>query len=274
MERTLTCGQTFCWHRTEGELYGEGGDEFYSFRSGKPLIVRQENGVIIAETELARKEVEKALGVDHSLDEVFDSFPEDEKLELARNSFNGLRVLQDEFFPCTISYIMSSQMRIPRIKKMFDEIAVNHGEIHEADGEELLRFPTREELSGVTEEEPRDIGLGYRAPYIVKTLDIIEDIPEKQELELMDYREAKKELKKLQGVGDKVADCILLFSLNFHEATPLDTWAKKAVKEHYPEIHSKKYEEASNNLREKFGDKAGYATEYLFHAARQGVLET
>lgn len=274
LEQTLTCGQTFCWHRFEGDLYSEGSEKFYSFRKGELLIVETTDEGIRAKTDLPRKEVKRALGIDHSLQDIFEQFPDDRKIEKARTEFSGLRVLQDEFFPCTISYIMSSQMRIPRIKEMFNTIAAEYGEKEVVEGREFLKFPDREQLKQASEEELRDIGVGYRAPYIVETMEIFEQLPSENELREMGYEDAKKELKKLQGVGDKVADCILLFSLGFHEATPLDTWAKKAVKAHYPEIHSEKYEDVSENLREHFGPKAGYATEYLFHAARQGVLET
>ncbi len=274
LERTLTCGQTFCWHRFEGELYGEGPSRFYSFRDSKPIILEEKDGSIDVKTELPKSEVIKALGLEKDLDDIFATFPEDEKLERAREELEGLRIIQDEFFPCLISYLCSPQMQISRIKQMHNEIARKWGEEVEIDGEKLLRFPTQEELAEATEEELREIGVGYRAKYIAETMDILEEDFEHLELDGMDYFEAKEYMKNLYGVGDKVADCILLFSKNFHEAPPLDTWAKKALKNHYPELHSEDYEEAVENIHKRFGDNSGYAVEYLFHAARQGVLET
>jgi len=274
LEQTLTCGQTFCWHRTEGELYGEGEDIFYTFREGKPIIVEQKEEVVSVETELSKQKVEEALGLHKDLEKVFSGFPKDEKLEEAREEFEGLRIIQDEFFPCLVSYLLSPQMRIPRIKKMFDEISREFGGTEEINGIEMLRFPTIEELSEASEDDLRDIGTGYRAKYVIETLKIINDGFDHQELEYMNYEEAREHMKNLYGVGDKVADCVLLFSKGFHEATPLDTWAKKALKSHYPELYSDDYDEASRNVREKFGDHSGYALEYFFHAARQGTLET
>lgn len=273
LETTLTCGQTFCWHRTEGELYGEGGDEFYSFRNGEPLIVRNTEQGVEAETSLPEDEVRKALGIDHDLERIFEQFPQDSSLEKAWNEFYGLRILQDDFFPCLISYILSSQMQIPVIKRRFDEIADRYGGTVNLAGKQLRRFPTREELSNATEEELRDIGTGYRAEYVVKTVETVGSMDE-EGLREMTYYDAKKELKRLHGVGDKVADCVLLFSLGFHEATPLDTWARRAVEHHYPELEVSDYEKTSENLRDRFGEKSGYAVEYLFHAARQGVISS
>ncbi|MFB6199522.1 MAG: DNA-3-methyladenine glycosylase [Candidatus Nanohaloarchaea archaeon] len=274
LKETLTCGQTFNWNRLKGELYGEGSNKFYTFRNGKPLIAHQQKQTLFVETELSRAEVEKALGLDHSLEQVFSRFPEDKKLEKAYQEFQGLRIVQDEFFPTLISYLLSPQMRIPRIKQTRDRIAEKYGETVEHNGYELKRFPTQEQLAKVSEQEFRDLGAGYRAKYIAETMKILENSFKTEQLDSLSYSEAKQRLKQLYGVGDKVADCVLLFSLGFHEATPLDTWAKKALKQHYPQLHSDDYAETVENLQNRFGEKAGYAVEYLFHAARQDVLET
>ncbi len=273
LEETLTCGQTFCWHRTEGELYGEGKDRFYTFRDNKPLIVEQEGDKLHVETDLSEEEVRKALGLHHDLENIFRELPEDPRLEKSREELWGLRVIQDEFFPCLISYLCSPQMRIPRIKKMHNEIARNYGETREIDGEELLRFPTQKELAEASEEELRELGIGYRAKYISETLDILQEDFQHTDMDEMDYPEARDYLKNLYGVGDKDADCVLLFSKGFYQAYPLDTWALKVAEKHYPEHHSEDYDEASENLREHFGEYSGYAQEYIFHAARKGIIE-
>ena len=270
LELTMTCGQTFCWHRTEGELYGEGDSKFYTFRKDKPIIVEKKDEKIVAETELSEEEVKEALGLDRSLEDIYSTFPDDEKLSNARDQLEGLRIINDEFFPCLISYLCSPQMRIPRIKEMHNSIAEKYGEKVSHEGNEYLRFPTVEELSEASEEDLRDLGLGYRAKYVVETVKILEE----EGLTISDdYEKAREDLKNLYGVGDKVADCVLLFSMNFHESYPLDTWALKTVEKHYPELHSEDYDEASRNLREYFGPYSGYAQEYLFHAARKGLIE-
>jgi len=274
LEMTMTCGQTFCWNRTEGELYGEGSSTFYSFQDGKPMIVTEEEEKIVIETELGKERAVSALGLDRDLEYVFQQFPEDEVLDLAKDNFWGLRIIQDEFFPCLISYLCSPQMRIPRIKKMHNKIAERWGTEENLNGETVHRFPTPRELSEASEEELRDIGVGYRAEYIVETTEqVLDGEVDPEGVKSLDYFEAREELKKLHGVGDKVADCVLLFSLGFVEAAPIDTWAGKALKQHYPELHSSKYEEMSENLRDYFGEHAGYAQEYIFHAARNGKIE-
>lgn len=273
LELTMTCGQTFCWHRIDGELYEEGDSKFYTFRKGKPIIVEQEEDTLFVDTELSEVEVRKALGLNRDLEQIFDTFPDDKRLEHAKQQLWGLRVIQDEFFPCLISYLCSPQMRIPRIKQMHNQIAREYGEVTEVNGNELLRFPAPEELSRATEEELRELGVGYRAPYIVESTRIFNNGFDPEKVRNMDYEEAREELKEFHGVGDKVADCVALFSLNFLEAYPIDTWAQKSISKHYPEHHSDNYSEMSENLRTYFGDYAGYAQEYIFHAARTGILE-
>ena len=287
LEATMTCGQTFCWHRVDGSLYEEEAEDqrssegedavqphFYTFRNGKPLIVEQKNdGEIIARTELEKSEVEEALGLHRDLNEIFSGFPEDENLEKAREQLWGLRIIQDEFFPCLISYLCSPQMRIPRIKEMHNKMAENFGEVREVDGIEMRRFPTLEELSEASEEDLRDLGVGYRAKYIVESVKILQEDFEVEKFDELDYEEAREEMKELYGVGDKVADCVLLFSLGFHEAYPIDTWAQKALEKNYPDLHSDDYDETSENMRDYFGKYSGYAQEYLFHAAREGIID-
>jgi N-glycosylase/DNA lyase len=270
LELTLTCGQTFCWHRIEGDLYGDGGNKFYTFRKDEPIIAQQDGDTVTVETSLPKQEVEKALGLDKDLEKVFSTFPDDEKLQYAMEELKGLRIVQDEFFPCLISYLCSPQMRIPRIKQMHNKLAENYGEVVEVDGEELLKFPTLEQLSQASEEDLRELGLGYRAKYVKNSVEILQE----EGLAVSDdYEVAREDLKRLYGVGDKVADCVLLFSLGFYEAYPLDTWALKVLKKDYPGLYSEDYGEASENLRNYFGPYSGYAQEYLFHAARKGIIE-
>lgn len=274
LELTLTCGQTFCWNRFDGELYGEGGNRFYTFRNGKPLILEDKEGSMTARTELERAEVEEALDLKTDLETVFSGFPGSSALDKAKSELWGLRIIDDEFFPCLISYLCSPQMRIPRIKQMHNDIAREFGEKVEVDGETLRRFPEPEELAQASEEELRELGVGYRAEYIAESTRMIaEDQYSHEDLENLDYSDAREHIKQLHGVGDKVADCVLLFSKGFHEAYPIDTWAQKCIKSHYPDLHHDKYEKTSENVREHFGGKAGYAQEYLFHAARKDLIE-
>jgi len=275
LELTMTCGQTFCWHRIEGTLYEDGKPHFYTFRKNKPIIVEEKDKGLFVKTKLDKEEVKNSLGLDRDLNKIFASFPEDNFLEEAKKELWGLRIIQDEFFPCLISYLCSPQMRIPRIKEMHNKVAEEFGGKKVVDGIELRRFPTVEELSQASEEDLRELGVGYRAKYIVETIKILQDTDfDSEKVREMDYEDAREEMKRLYGVGDKVADCVLLFSLGFYEAYPIDTWASQVLEENYPDLYSEDYEELSRNVRQRFGKDAGYAQEYLFHAGRKGIINT
>ena len=103
LELTLTCGQTFCWNRINGDLYGDGPEKFYTFRKGEPMIVEQINDTIVVETDLPEREVRSALSLNHELDEIYATFPSDSKLEKAKSELEGLRLIQDESVRCLIS---------------------------------------------------------------------------------------------------------------------------------------------------------------------------
>lgn len=273
LELTMTCGQTFCWNRIEGDLYGEGRSEFYTFRNGELIVLKEKENGLEAITELGEEEARKALDLDTDLEEVFSTFPENKALERAKDELWGLRIINDEFFPCLISYLCSPQMRIERIKQMHNDIAREFGKKIEFNNQEMHKFPTPEQLAEASEQELRDLGVGYRAEYIVESTKMINNGFDHNEIDSMDYPEAKEKMKELYGVGDKVADCVLLFSKGFHEAYPIDTWAQKCIETHLPHLHHDDYEKTSEKVRSHFGDKSGYAQEYLFHAARKDIIE-
>ena len=117
------------------------------------------------------------------------------------------------------------------------------------------------------------MGFGYRAPYVKETARLVSEGEVRGgELRSLSYDEAHEELKRLKGVGDKVADCVLLFSLGFTNVVALDTWLNRIVDEHYPELRGETYAETARAFRDRFGEYAGYAQTYMYHEARTGDL--
>ncbi|ELK45386.1 DNA N-glycosylase [Haloferax sp. BAB-2207] len=128
-------------------------------------------------------------------------------------------------------------MRVSRIFGMQSRLRETYGERVEFDGETYFAYPTPERLAEATEDELRDLSLGYRAPYVRRTAEMVatgEATP--AEARGRDYEDAREFLTTFVGVGDKVADCVLLFSLDYLEAVPLDTWIRSAIEEHYPRL--------------------------------------
>lgn len=170
---------------------------------------------------------------------------------------NGIRILKQDTWEMIISFIISQQNNIKRIKRCIETICERYGERKcSADGKPFNDFPTAAALASATEDELRQCNLGYRGRYIWNTADsILRGEVDITGLRLMDYAEAKTELLKLCGVGNKVADCICLFALHHLDAFPVDTHIQKVLKLHY----------ADNFPYDAYRGYAGVIQQYIFY---------
>ena len=278
VKNTLESGQSFLWTREDDERK-DGGDKeawYSAVVDGEGVRVRDapdsgENVIEYETTGLDEARVRELLGIDDPLDEIHDAITHDERVARAVDVYGGMRVVSDPFFPCVVSFIVSAQNRIPRIRKLVNQMGREWGEPVEGYGH---GFPSPETLAEVGEEPLRELGLGYRAPYVVESARLVADgVVSPNDIRRLPYGEAHDAVQELVGVGDKVGDCVLLFSLGFGEAVPLDTWMLKVVEEHYPEISGGSYDETADAFRERFGEHAGYAQNYLFHYERHDGQE-
>lgn len=160
----------------------------------------------------------------------------DEYLCDAAEYGSGIRILKQDVWEMIITFIISQQNNIRRIRKCIDTICEKYGEEKQLEnGVKFYAFPTPEALSKVTEDEFKACNLGYRSKYLVKTSNVIASGDfQIDDLYKLDYPEAKQELMKLTGIGSKVADCICLFGLHMLDAFPIDTHIIKVLEEHYP----------------------------------------
>ena len=172
----------------------------------------------------------------------------------------GLRMLHQEPFETLISFIVSANNNIARIRGIVERLCARYGK---SIAENLYAFPTPQALAGANCEQLRALGMGYRAPYVINTAQKICNGFDLCALREAGYAEAKRSLMTLPGVGPKVADCVLLFSLGYTQAFPADVWMKRAL--------AKAYGFCGNDaqltafVQEKFGRYAGIAQQYLFY---------
>lgn len=150
---------------------------------------------------------------------------------------SGIRILRQDTWEMIITFILSQQNNIPRIKGLIRTLGERYGERRETpDGRIYYTFPRAEKLSQATEEELRELKLGYRSKYICQTAKMIAGGEiDLDALKEMEYTEARTELMRLSGIGGKVADCICLFALHQMDAFPVDTHIKKVLERHYPD---------------------------------------
>ncbi len=259
IDQILESGQAFRWSKD--------GDTYTVIDSDKRIrIKRVPEGhllfPVLTEDDLSYWRNYFDLDTDYSgiISELSDRDP---ILRECACEYRGIRILRQDRFQTLISFIISANNNIPRIRKIIDRICQSRGE--RMDG--FFAFPRPEELSSVTAGDYMAMGAGYRADYLESTVSDINSGFDIDSLCDMSYGDAKKRLLTLKGIGPKVADCILLFAYHRTEAFPIDTWIKKVLEQLYGrELNNRR--ETEDFLSCHFGEYAGIAQQYLFCHAR------
>jgi len=275
---TLESGQSYLWWREDGATYGStDADTWYcttTRAAGEPapVRVRQDGDTLTWESTVdAEAALWRRLGLEDDLTAIRAATPDDDLVEEAFDDHWGMRIVRDPPFGGLISFICSAQMRVARIHGMQQRLRETFGTPVTLDGKTYHAYPTPAQLAGASETELRDLSLGYRAPYVRDTAEMVAGGTRPEEVRGQSYEDARETLTRYVGVGQKVADCVLLFSLEYLQAIPLDTWIRQMIEEYYPDCDRGKYAETSSALRERLGGKyAGYAQTYIFYHLRTG----
>lgn len=277
LQSTLESGQTYLWWRADGADYDStyGGDDWYlttTKATGDPGVIKlrqREGDLEYRATVDAEPVLRRRLGLSDDLAGIREATPTDDVIQAAYDEYWGMRIVGEPAFGGLVSFICSAQMRVSRIHGMQQSLREAFGTPVEFEGETYHAYPTPAQLAAATEEQLRDLSLGYRAPYVQRTAEMVADGADPHEAEGLPYEEARELLTRYVGVGEKVADCVLLFSLDYLEAVPLDTWIRTAIEEHYPDCEQGNYTDTSRAIREQLGGEyAGYTQTYLFHYLR------
>jgi len=202
-----------------------------------------------------------------------EEFQKDPLLKKSVDFGHGIRLLQQEPFELTISFIISSNNRIPMIKRAINNLSKKWGKAIEYKGEVYYTFPAVSDLEKASIEDIQSCGLGFRSRYVNDTVHKI--YTGKVNLKFIKSQGddiCHEELKKLNGIGPKVSDCIMLFSMQKYSAFPVDVWVKRAMQFFYlaPDVSLPKIREFA---RDKFENLAGFAQQYLFYYARENNIK-
>lgn len=185
----------------------------------------------------------------------------------------GIRILKQEPFEILISFIISANNRIPMIKRAINNISKKWGNEIEYKNRIYYTFPNVEKFKNCTIEELEQCGTGFRAKYIKDTIDrILNNEINLNYIKNLEDDMCHKELQNISGVGPKVADCVMLFSMGKYSAFPVDVWVKRAMQHFYlaPDVSLKKMRDFA---RDKFGEFSGFAQQYLFFYARENNIK-
>ena len=266
LAHTLDSGQTFRWRKQGDWYYGVHGGNIWKVRqAGRGLEFRSAPQPEEETAHLARS----YFRLDDDLAAIYRHIGEDRRVARAIHRFRGLRILRQEPWECLVSFIISAYSNIRRISGHVEQLSEAYGEPVSMEGHRRHTFPSPARLAEAGEQDFRRMGLGYRTKFLARlSRHLLERELELTDLRAWPYDEAKAELLRVYGVGDKVADCVLLFSLDKLEAFPVDIHIRRAVMGWY--LPGQKATDRVLRLwaAEYFGPLAGYAQQYLFHGRR------
>lgn len=266
------CGQCFRWNLQEdGSYTGVFGNNVLNIKKDKNKVVFEG----ICEKDI-KPTVENYFDLNRNYEKIKNELSKiDENMKSSIEYGKGIRILNQDLWETIISFIISANNNIPRIKGIIERLSKKYGSEIIYKGKKYYTFPTAEQLRDVTVEEYRKLGLGFRDIRLYETTKMVLE----KEINLEKIRknpntiEVKEELLKLSGVGPKVADCILLFSdLKRFEVFPIDVWVRRVMNDLYikkkdeTKVSKKQIEKIA---REKFGNLAGLAQQYLFYWRRE-----
>lgn len=263
---TLTSGQAFRWNRLGDTWEGVVGRRWVRLVSSAESI---HASVAVPSTDWSW--LTEYLQLDLDLTGVLTTFPGEPQMERAVAACRGLRLLRQDVWECLASFILSSTKQIVQIRQVVDRLCRRFGEPITVPSGVIPHwsFPDVLRIASLSECELRACGMGFRAPYLRESARLIGA----GEISLaglpgMSLEQARAELMKLPGVGRKIADCVLLFAGGHATAFPVDIWILKTLRELYFGGKNIPMRQVLKFVESHFGPNAGYAQQYLFHAAR------
>lgn len=269
LKNTLECGQCFRWKKIDN-------NEYIGVIVDRVLKVKQEGKYLYISSN-------KTENLKEVVSEYFDLYEDYENIEkdiskkdknilIAVKNTSGLHFVNQDLFETIISYIISSNNNIKRISKSVNKISEICGKKVEFEEENYYLFPTAKEISKLSIKDLQSAGTGYRAMYIYSTIRNI--LNEKHVLEIlkqMPTKEARTKLESYMGIGRKVADCILLFSLKRREVFPVDIWIKRIIRTLYFDSEPS-MKEILDFADKKFGKHAGIIQQHLYMNIRENII--
>lgn len=274
LDHIFDCGQAFRWEKQQdGSYTGVAGGHIANIQF-EPYEADGTNGKLVL-SNVTEEEFESFwhayLDLDRDYAGIKTQLGMDPVMKTAIGYGQGIRLLQQEPWETLVSFIISQNNHIPRIKKCIETLSVNFGQCAgEYEGREYYSLPSPEVLASLTEEELAVCRLGYRAKYLIETakkvceegVEVLERVagPEVTSAEAYEY------ITGFHGVGPKVANCIMLFALGKYDSFPLDVWMKRVMEEEYGLTSPK---EMAAFAAQNFGEFGGFAQQYLFYYVRE-----
>ncbi|MGY5150503.1 MAG: DNA-3-methyladenine glycosylase 2 [Candidatus Nitrosopumilus sp. bin_68KS] len=265
VENSINSGQVFLWKKNGNFWYGVNGEDILRIDKNGQINSFQNSKI-----DFFRK--------NDNLECIIKSISKDKTVKKAVKQYSGLRILRQDPFQCLISFIISSNSNIQKIKISLEKLSKKFGNKIEYKNQEFFLFPKAEKLARASIDGIVSCGVGYRAKFIKEASKMI--LSKKIDFEYLkncNYQETKEIIRIIPGVGNKVADCVMLFSLEKLEAFPLDRWMIRILEKYYSNefqintktITEKQYEYLHEKIVNHFGPYAGYSQQFLFKMERE-----
>ena len=265
IRETINSGQIFLWENYGNEWFVLDGDD---------IIMGKQTPF---EVLTFSKRVKNFFRQDDNYVKILKEITKDKIVKKTANHYPGLRITRQDPFQCCISFIVSSNSNIPNIRMRLQKLCRKFGTKVRFQKRDFFLFPEPKRLADATVQELNECKLGYRSKYVLDaSRTIASGEIDLEELKKMKYEQTKELLLEISGIGDKVADCIMLFSLEKLDAFPLDTWTLKILQKYYSDIFcidkktisKKRYEDVHQKIVERFGKYAGYSQQFLYKMER------
>lgn len=239
------------------------GEYYYVVSQDKFFKIRQNDDALEFDGA-SKKFVSQFIGLGQDFETIKKNIEKDAYVNQSLSKFNGLRILEQKPWEALIAFICSSASNIPKITMNVNLLAEKFGKKINCENEITHTFPLPGEINDF--DKIKSCKVGFRAKYILEANKTAQQILDN--VEQMDYANALQELTKIFGVGEKIADCVMLFGFNKLEAFPVDVWIKRVVEELYFNKKEQKLKDIKKFGQQKFGEYAGYANQYLYHWGR------
>lgn len=265
LDASINSGQVFLWKKINSKWYGIDGEN---------VLVLEKN----SEFDQSEKTLFNFFRLDDDFKKISYELKKDKIVRKAIELNPNLRLLRQNPFQCYISFIVSSNSNISNIQMSLHKLCKKFGKKVIIDGFDLFLFPKPNVIAKASITEIQKCGLGYRSKSVKSaSLSVMNGEIDFEHLKKLDYYNAKRELTKISGIGNKVADCIMLFSLEKLEAFPLDRWMLRILQKYYTKefkistktITEKTHENLHDRIVQHFGCQAGYAQQFLFKMERE-----
>ena len=272
LAESLESGQAHRWRKLDDAWFsGVLGEYFIHIRQVEGGVEYEYSGPGFGKDGNIDQLLRSYFRLDDDIGEIYEEICRDRRVAAMVRRYPGLRILRQEPWECMVAFICSATSNIPRIHQNMEAMADGLGQPLELEGEVRRTFPSADRLADAGEGYLRELGLGFRAPYVIAAANmVLEQSLDLDELIRLPYWETKSRLMECHGIGAKIADCISVFSLEKLEAFPVDVWVRRALAEWYFPMQKKPPDRAMVEWAlGYFGRYAGYSQQYLFHGRRR-----